>query len=373
MQIRKILFIFVLFVSQITIPSFAQEEPNQNIKETTCVAKVEKILNDITQDFKAGDSQRSQELSVRILSGKDKGKKRVVLNMIPTNPAFAIVGEVGKKYIISKVEDEKTGNEEYFLTDYYRESYIHILVAVFFILLLLIAGMRGVRTIFSLFLTILCIAFILLPSIEKGINPIFSAVFTSLLATGFTMVIVAGWNVKSLAATVGTAVGVLFSGIIANWVIYSAPLSGLSNSEATILWANNLFDLNFKGLLAAGMIVSCLGAIMDVGISVASAIQEIKIANPTYGIKELFTAGMNIGKDIIGTMTNTLVLAYTGMALPLLLLIKYQNDPMKFLNLELVVSEITATIAGSIGLLIAVPVTAIFMSVVVSRGKINKI
>ena len=117
------------------------------------------------------------------------------------------------------------------------------------------------------------------------------------------------------------------------------------------------------------MIVSCLGAVMDVAISISSAIQEIKKANPRYTMRNLFTAGMNVGKDIMGTMTNTLVLAFTGMALPLLLLINHEKDPLKYMNLELVTSEITAAIAGSIGLIIAVPATSLIMSYFMSREK----
>jgi len=93
---------------------------------------------------------------------------------------------------------------------------------------------------------------------------------------------------------------------------------------------SKLYQINFKGLLAAGMIVSCLGAVMDVAISIASSIQEIKIANPNYSVQHLFKSGMNVGRDIMGTMTNTLVLAYTGMALPLLLLINHEKNSMKF-------------------------------------------
>lgn len=338
-------------------------------KETFALGRVIKIVSEREEKLPGGNKQRSQQLLIKILSGEDKGKKRVTSNIIPDNPAFAIIGEVGKKYLITKIENLSDGTEDYFLIDYYRENIIWYLFSIFFIFLILVGGFKGVRTIISLILTIAFVSFLLIPSIEKGINPLLSAVLVSFLATGITMLLVAGANAKSLASTIGTVIGVTFSGFIASVVIKIAPLSGLASTEAMILWGNQLYQINFKGLLAAGMIVSCLGAVMDVAISISSAVYEVKFANPNYFFKDLFVAGMNVGKDIMGTMTNTLVLAYTGMALPLLLLVSHERNPTKFLNLELVVSEITAAIAGSIGLIIAVPATAMIMAYLLAKKK----
>lgn len=366
-------FSFGISVSKNTLDHKPTDETTINdephTKETYCLAKVIKIISDITEELPGGNKQRSQQLLLKILSGEDKGKKRSAANIIPDNPAFAIVGQPGKKYLVTKVENLDTGNEDYFVIDYNRDYLIWILSGLFLITLIIVGGYKGTRAIISLMVTIFLISFVLIPSIEKGINPLFSAVVVSVLATALTMLLVAGANIKSLASTLGTGIGVTISGLIATLVIKIAPLSGLATTEAMILWGNQLYQINFKGLLAAGMIVSCLGAVMDVAISVASSMQEVKAANPQYSFGNLFKSGMNVGKDIMGTMTNTLVLAYTGMALPLLLLISHEQNPAKFLNLELVVSEITAAIAGSIGLIIAIPATALIMSYLVSKNK----
>lgn len=343
--------------------------PNDEVKETFCIGQVIKIISEIEEELPGGNKQRSQQLLIRIVSGPESGKKRASLNLIPDNPGFAIVGEPGRKYLINKIENLNTGNEEYFVVDYYRAPFVWFLVTLFAVLLLIVGGKKGVRTIVSLIGTIIFIGCLLIPSIEKGVNPLLAAVAVSFLATAFTMLLVAGINFKSLSSTLGTVIGVTFSGILATYIINAAPLSGLASSEAMILWGNEIYKLNFKGLLAAGMIVSCLGAVMDVAISISSAIQEIKKANPRYTMRNLFTAGMNVGKDIMGTMTSTLVLAFTGMALPLLLLINHEKDPLKYMNLELVTSEITAAIAGSVGLIIAVPATSLIMSYFMSKGK----
>ena len=385
MKSRNIfLFLFILTISlpglgitlskhAVSVESKKEKQATVNdephIKETYCLAKVIKILSDVKEELPGGNRQRSQQLLLRIISGNDKDKKRVAENIIPDNPAFAIVGEVGRKYLVSKVENIDTGNEDYFLVDYNRDYLIWILSGLFLIVLIIVGGFKGVRAIVSLLVTISLISFVLIPSIEKGVNPLLSAVIVSTIATALTMLLVAGANMKCVASTLGTGIGVAISGIIATIVITIAPLSGLASTEAMILWGNQLYQINFQGLLAAGMIVSCLGAVMDVAISVASSIQEIKIANSNYSFKDLFKSGMNVGKDIMGTMTNTLVLAYTGMALPLLLLISHEQNPAKFLNLELVVSEITAAIAGSVGLIIAIPATALIMSYFVYKRK----
>ena len=362
-------------VSQKATNNISEEESQNNekfeevkTKESFCLGKVIKILTDIEEELPGGNKQRIQNLLLQIVSGEDKGKKRHAENIIPDNPAFAIVGKINKEYLINKVENLQTGDEEYFVVDYYREPLIWILCVLFIVSLLLVGGTKGIRAIISLIITILLISFVLIPLVEKGVNPLLGAVLVSSLATLITMILVAGLNKKSLASTLGTAIGVSISGVIATIIIKIAPLSGLSSSEAMILWGSQFTQTNFKGLLAAGMIVSCLGAVMDVAISIASSIQEIKIANPTYSIKQLFNSGMNVGKDIMGTMTNTLVLAYTGMALPLLILISHESNPSKFLNLELVMSEITAAIAGSIGLIIAIPATAFIMSYLVGKN-----
>ena len=384
MKLPRILFVFILLLSfsgfgitlskqAISVESEKEDKTTDvsepRTKETYCLAKVIKIISDLKEELPGGNNQRAQQLVIKVLTGQDKGKIRSTENIIPDNPAFAIVGAIGKKYLVTKVENIDNGQEDYFLVDYNREYLIWILTGIFLITLIIVGGFKGLRAIASLVLTIGLVAFVLLPSIEKGINPLLSTVLVSILSTALTMMFVAGLNKKSLASTLGTGIGVCISGLIATLVIKIAPLSGLASNEAMILWGNQLYQVNFKGLLASGMIISCLGAVMDVAISVASSIQEIKIANLNYTFNDLFKSGMNVGKDIMGTMTNTLVLAYTEMALPLLLLISHEKNPAKFLNLELVVSEVTAAISGSVGLIIAIPATALIMSYLVDKKK----
>ena len=212
----------------------------------------------------------------------------------------------------------------------------------------------------------------------KGVNPIPISVAIAVAVTIITMFLVGGVNSKSISAIIGTSVGVIIAGLISYFIGTKANLTGLSAQEATMLMyipQDVLF--NFKNLLFAGIILGALGAAMDVGISVASSIEEINIANPALNRKQLFNAGMNVGKDVMGTMTNTLILAYTGSSIPLLLLfMAYETSIIKILNLDIIATEIVRSLSGSIGLVLTIPITAFVASYLTkssSKREVDKI
>jgi uncharacterized membrane protein len=184
-----------------------------------------------------------------------------------------------------------------------------------------------------------------------------------------TMYFVAGLSKKALASILGTIGGVIVAGVAAQLVIVYAPLTGLSSEEAQILRGSVLVASPkfYSGLLAAGMLIGALGVIMDVAVSIASAVSEVaKIGHRTFA--ELYESGMNVGRDIMGTMTNTLILAYTGSALPLLLLIS-QIPSTKLVNLDLVATEVASAISGSLGLVLTIPLTAYFAARLMASGR----
>jgi uncharacterized membrane protein len=193
------------------------------------------------------------------------------------------------------------------------------------------------------------------------------SVFICLAATATSILLIGGFTKKSLAAIMGTIGGVIVAGIAAQLVIWYAPLTGLSSEEAQILRGSVLVQKPpfYSGLLAAGMLIGALGVIMDVGISIASAVSEISKADAKMTMKELYDSGMNVGRDIMGTMTNTLILAYTGGALPLLLLAT-QMPSIKLVNLDLFATEVASALSGSLGLVFTIPLTAIVAARVMS-------
>src|SRR5262249_47266332 len=157
--------------------------------------------------------------------------------------------------------------------------------------------------------------------------------------------------------------GVIAAGLAAQITIATAHLTGLSSEEAQILRGSVLTQPGhfYSGLLAAGMLIGALGVIMDVGISIASTVWEVSRADRSLTAGHLYKSGMNVGRDIMGTMTNPLVLAYAGGALPLLLLAS-QIPSTKLLNLDLLATEVAATLSGSLGLVLTIPLTALVAS-----------
>lgn len=321
--------------------------------------KVAKVLEATEPEQQALLGYSSQKVKISI---PEDDQVIEIENNIPENQAYAIRAEAGRDYLVT-VE-----GGEVFITDYYREPVILTLIFAFIFLVVLLGGFRGFKAVISLALTGLAIIYVLIPGIKSGLNPISLAVALSAFATATTMLLIAGWTKKSLSATIGTTGGVAIAGLIAMFVIHQAPLSGLASTEAHILLANLIgVKLNFQGILAAGIIIASLGAAMDVSISIASAAQEIYETKPIQAKRELFSHCMNIGKDIMGTMVNTLILAYTGASIPLFLLL-YNESGLRLLNMEIIATELTAAVVGSIGLLLAIPITALVSSLLLKRN-----
>jgi len=304
-----------------------------------------------------------QNVTLRIDSGKFKGDIHEIENVLSDHAYYDIIVEEGQRVSLM-IEEYPDGGYNVYISDYYRINSIIYLLGAFVVLVVLIGGPKGVKSLISLGVTISAVLFVMLPLILKGINPILVSVITAVLVTIVTIVLVAGFNHKSLSAIAGTSIGVIVAGVISYIVGNQASLSGLSAEEATMLmYIPQGIQFNFRHLLFAGIIMGALGAAMDVGISIASAIDEIHKANPRLSARRLFRSGMNVGKDVMGTMVNTLILAYTGTSIPMLLLfMAYETDLSKVFNLDVIATEIVRSLSGSIGLILTIPITAMIAS-----------
>jgi uncharacterized membrane protein len=310
------------------------------------ISVTESRINDINE----------QMVEVQLYADKDTQNETIfITNSVPDNQAYAIVAKEGKDYVINY--DEDLG--KVYISDYYREKTFFTLVGIFFLLVIILGGLKGFNSIISLLLTGIAIIYGLLPGILAGYNPILLAILISAFSTATTMVLIGGFTKKTLAATLGTTGGVAVSGLIAFLVIKLTPLSGLASTEAQILLSNpKVLDLDYQGILAAGILISSLGASMDVSMSIASSTQEIFEANFRQSRSELFMHSMNVGRDIMGTMTDTLILAYTGASIPLFILLS-QDSSIRIFNIEIVTTELSSALIGSIGLLLAIPITGL--------------
>jgi len=269
--------------------------------------------------------------------------------------------------------EEYEGTSQIYISDYSRNGMLKIMVAVFLGLLVLIGGRKGFKSVVTISLTIFLIFKVMLPGILKGWNPLLIAILMAIVITVLTIIIISGFCKKSYAAIIGTVSGVVIAGIIAVVVGKMIKLTGMSADEASmLLYIPQQIQFNFKNLLFAGILLGALGAVMDIAMSIASAIQEIHQVNRNLKRITLFNAGMAIGKDVMGTMSNTLILAYTGSSIPLLLILLAYDTPFASLtNMDIVATEIVRSLAGSIGLIMTIPITA-FTATILLKGKKRK-
>ncbi len=309
-------------------------------------------------------------VKIQILNGEYKGKQFEVDHNLTGNFVYDIDVKSGDKVLVI-VEKAEDGNIEVSIAEHLRSTHVYIVIGVFIALLLIIGKMKGLKTVITLILTIFLILKGLIPGLLAGYNPIILTIAIAFIITVITILTVSGINKKSYAAIIGVLGGVFVAGLIAYMIGTKIKLTGLSSEEAMMLiYIPQAVKFDFKGLLFAGIIMGALGAVMDVGMSIASSMEEVKNANPTIATKTLIKSGMNVGKDIMGTMSNTLILAYTGSSIPLLLLFTaYGEDFTKIINLDIIATEIIRALAGSIGLVLCVPITALVAGILTEKSK----
>ncbi|MCT4545010.1 MAG: YibE/F family protein [Vallitalea sp.] len=335
------------------------KKPEYNVVK----AKVIRIDRDDTKesrpDIPIQQDIRYQHLLIKILKGKHKGEEYSVRNTVEMINPYRLVFKKGDcMYIyLYETDDGKVGNIHIY--ERCRDRAIFFIIILFLILLIVIGGFKGFKSVITLTFTILIISFIMLPLILKGYNPLIVTVCIVSITTTFTLIIISGWNKKTRTAILGTVGGVIIAAIAAGKVSQVAMLTGLGEEQARMLaYIPRNRNLDFKGILLSGIIIGALGAVMDVSLSIASSMWEIEENTPNIPTKKLIRSGMNIGKDIMGSMSNTLILAYVGGSIHLLLLfIAYNISITEILNMDMIASEIVRAIAGSIGLISSIPLT----------------
>lgn len=328
------------------------------------------ITEEETLDVLTGEPVIDQTLKVKLISGKFKGKEITVYNYGLQSPVYSINVTKGDGVIVALQVEEGIITEAY-IADYLREPPIYILAFLFILALLAIGWRKGAKALCSLLITMVIVWQILLPGLLRGYNPVVLTVCVATLAAMVTIFIVGGFSCKSLAAVLGTIGGLGIAGITALLVGKAAHLTGFGSEEAgMLLYIPQNIHLDVQGLLFAGIIIGALGAVMDVSMSVSSAVEEVKKANPTLDAADLFRSGLNVGRDVMGTMSNTLILAYTGSSVPLLLIfMAYQESLLKMINLDMIASEIVRALSGSLGMVMVAPLTAFIAGLLFERSR----
>lgn len=383
MKLKTKIIALIILISMICSIGFVYaDDYNKEVEDTEIVVpepvrgKVLKLISEEPMDNEGMNDYTKmivQDLEIEIKSGKHKGEIHNVQNFIDESVAYNIIVKEGDNVLLYTEEDESGKLTAVYVSDKVRDNYIYILAALFFILLIILGGKKGVKSVITLILTGASVIYILLPLTLKGHSPAILSILICIGVIIVTLILISGLNKKTLSSILGTSGGVLVAGIITLIVSSLADLTGLASQEAQMLmFIPQKIDFNFKGILFAGIILGALGAVMDISMSIASSMNEINLANPEMTSKDLFKAGMNVGRDVMGTMSNTLILAYAGGSLHLMLLFAaYELPLIDIINRDIVASEILRALAGSIGLIFAIPITALVSSTF-GREKYNK-
>lgn len=264
--------------------------------------------------------------------------------------------EVGDKVLVNLTADPE-GNEKYEIIDFVRRDGLIILSIIFGVLLVVVARWRGLTSLLGMVFTFLVVFLLVLPRIMAGDNPVFVAIIGSLIIIPVSFYLAHGLNKKTTVAIISSMLTLVVTTVLGSIFINLGHLTGLSSEEAGMLFLDQS-SLNMKGVLLAGIVVGALGVLDDITISQAAIVDELARTAKLTKVKDLYLRSMVIGKDHITSMVNTLVLAYAGASLPLLLI--FVNNPHPFgeiVNYEMIAEEIIRTLIGSIGLILAVPIT----------------
>ena len=308
---KKIICITTLLVLLLSINVFADEQTVQNVADTTNYQNTEIVnfevqakvieVGEVKQIETGSIIDTVQEVKIKILEGSHKGEEHTtnyILSYDIEGKILAYELEEGDKVWIQLTENTD-GTIGIAVENVVRQNYIIIMVLVFFASIILIGRKKGIQAILGLVVTILAVYFILVKSIYAGKSPILMSVITSAIIIISTLIIIGGVNKKVLTAAIGTFGGVLVAGIFSAIFGYLTKMSGACEDAVQLSINASSINFNFRELLFAGIIISALGACMDVGMSISSSLDEIKAKTPDISGKELFKRGMNITKDVI--------------------------------------------------------------------------
>lgn len=384
MSSRSVFWTIVLAVGAVAAvllwPYFTQVDlPDVNMSTfgaETARARVTEIIEEGEIDL-GGTSQRYQVARVELLEGEyrgivmemDYGRRQVL--------SSAVYLQAGDKVLVT-IGARPDGVLTVYFADFVRSDSLLWLTAIFVVVILLISRWKGLRSLLSMAFSLLVIIGYIIPHILAGEDPLWVSIIGSVILLGTTLYLTYGWNLKTHAAVVSMMFVLLITGTLATLFVFFTRLTGSGDENALFLLQMLNTQINLRGLLLGGMIIGALGVLDDLVTTQASAVFELHRANESLRFRGLFNAAMRIGQDHVAATVNTLVLAYAGAALPMLLMFSLGRGNYGYLvNFEFIAEEIVRTLVGSLGLVTAVPLTTaiaiLFALRVDSLGKWSEI
>lgn len=330
---------------------------------------VEVSGEDVTYDETLKMYLGSQQLKVKMVDGEQKGDIIEVTNYLTkTHNVYA------KQNTMLIINADRPDEVEAYYTVYNYDRSFPMLscIAVLAAAVICIGKGKGIKAIAGLLYSLFLVVYLLIPAVFSGYSPIWMSILCAVLSTAVTLLLLNGQSQKTYAAILSTTAGVIFSLLLFLLMSALVHIDGFSTSEAEdLLLIQQSTGLQIKDVLFAGVLISSLGAIMDVGMSIVSALYELHCHNQHLGRRELFLSGIEIGKDMIGTMTNTLILAFTGSAfVTLLVFMSYQVQTNQLFNSNYLTIEIAQGVCGTFGIVLTVPVASAITAVFLKKKKI---
>lgn len=370
---QRLFLIFVL----ISIPMIILQSPvignkknipkyfNQDFEKARVVSVQSEELE--LDEAIPGRFNGKQEIKIEILTGKYKGEIYDSTNLL-TRSHNVLAKE--NMSIVAGIHETENGPQVW-VYNYRREISVFFIMAIFLILLVLLGGLKGIRSAISLIFTGTIVVFVLVPELFSGRSAVLTTIILMSITVVISFLLISDFNKKTLSAIIGTIAGMSIAGLISFVAGFVTNLSGINMQQGDQLaYMVQGYGIDISGLMFSAILIASIGAVMDVAMSISSAISEIHIHRPDLGKKALFLSGMNVGKDIMGTMSNTLILAFAGGSLTtMMLMYGYQLQPLQFLNLQEVAIEMIQGFSGSIGIILTVPITAIISSQLIACEK----
>lgn len=371
-QVVITLMVFTVIVTTFFNLYLAKDYSRVNNETTDFVSgKVTEVVSsNVEYDQKLKINLGKQVIKVKLLEGKNSGKEVEMNNYLTAEHNVEV--NVGTKVIVS-ADEPKEIDAYYTVYNFDRSLGMAVFTIILFLAIIMIGKSKGVKAIIGLAYAMYLVIFFLLPTVFSGYSPVIMSVLCAALSTIVTLMLLNGNSIKTQGAVIATVLGVVLSAVAFYLMSIILKINGFSSSEAeSLVLINNATGLSIKDILFAGILISSLGAIMDVGMSIVSALYEVYRHQPNLTQKEIFSSGIEIGKDMIGTMTNTLILAFTGSAfISLLVLFSYNVDIKQLLNSNYLTIEFAQGIAGTLGIVLTVPIASFVSSIILKKSLIK--
>ena len=315
-----------------------------------------------------GMSGRAAIVAVDLTSGPDAGRRVTLDTQLDGLPPL----DVGRRVKLSAF-DPGDGTTDYFITDFERTNALWLLLALFVVVVVVVSGWKGVRSLVGLALSLLVVTRFVVPAILDGRSPPLVALVGGMAVMLMTLYLAHGVSVQTTTAVIGTTFALAVTLTLGVWFIDLAALTGFSSEEANFARVA-LGDLDLRGLVLAGLTIAALGVLDDVTVSQASTVYALHDTDPTLRVRPLYARAMRVGRDHIASTINTLVLAYAGASLALLIVFSTGGLPVReIINSEVLAEEVVKTIVGSLGLIAAVPATTFLAATYATRRSLQEI